>query len=106
MKGNHSDRALVWLRNGDYSAESITQAYTRLLRQKILPTADWVYTPEAVSEQFVSLQGLEDGSYTLELYDPQTSSFIDTETLVVTDGQVTINLGILSKDLAFKLFKD
>jgi hypothetical protein len=47
------DRVLGWVRSADYTAESITQAYTKLLRQKIQPGPDWVYVPEVVSEQFI-----------------------------------------------------
>lgn len=101
------DRALVWVQNSAYTADSIQDgledALREALRTKTQLDPAWRYEPPTVEGQSITLTGLGDGPYKLHWYDPQGGTWRDEQAVQVSQGHLTVLVLPLTRDLAFKL---
>lgn len=95
------DYALLWAVNRMYTESGFMRAYQRNLRDRVENPLDVEF--ETIDGAQVSLTGLQDGAYTLEVWDAQTGEVISTEPVEVSGGALTITLPPFSRDLAIKL---
>jgi len=101
------DRALVWVQNSAYTADSIQDgledALRVALRTKTQLDSAWRYEPPTVEGQSITLTRLGDGPYKLRWYDPQGGTWRDEQAVQVSQGHLTVLVPPLTRDLAFKL---
>lgn len=99
-----ADRALVWVRNAAYHAAEVDSAIIELVKNKqTIDPATWVYTPPTLHGVSLSLTGLDEGRYTVQLYDPQARLWLEPAMVEAVGGNVTIRLPDFAADLALKL---
>ncbi len=103
-----SDRALVWVQNPAYTADSIQDALEDALRDalrngtKLDP--NWRYEPPMVEGQTLTMSGLGSGSYRVRWYDPQAGAWSEEATVdVMAGGRLTLTVPPIQRDLALKL---
>lgn len=103
------DRALVWVQNPTYTAESIQDgledALREALRSRTKLAPNWRYEPPLVQGQALSLSGLENGSYRVRWYDPQTRAWRGEAVAEALEGRLTVTVPPLTRDLALKVQK-
>lgn len=98
------DRALVWVRNAAYHAAEVDNAILELVKakQRIDPET-WVYLPPLLQGFTLTVDGLADGAYTAQVYDPQARVWLEPQRVDVTGGQAVLALPDFAADLAIKL---
>jgi len=94
---------LAWIRNVEYDAQWIEPAYETDVRINKTPQAAWQYDLTSVSGLQLTLGGLEDSSYQVKWYYPDTRQWLDEQTILVRDGVSTLAVPSFSTDLALKV---
>jgi hypothetical protein len=105
-------RALVWLRDRQYSLEGSESAY----RQAMLAgkdVAQWRYEPALVATATLTLTGLHDGAYQVRWYDPRSGDrsgdrsggLFDEQTATARSGNLILAAPPFRRDLAIKLVR-
>jgi len=95
------NRALLWVLSDDYSDAYLDRQYRMNLRNN-LPNPLEITFP-MVTGISLSLAGLAEGDYVVEIWDTFTGEIIRTENISMTSDGVTIALPDFDRDLAIKI---
>jgi len=95
------DSALVWVVSTDYSDRFLRQQYNRNLR-------NGVENPEVIEFPVVdgavlTITGLQQGTYAVEIWDTLHGEIMETTSVTVTDGMLAIPLPAFTLDHAIKI---
>lgn len=82
--------ALIWIRNKDYNWWSI------VIENK---------TIQPLRNLILRIDKIYDGNYIIEFWDTYSGNIIKTDNVYVSDGIARINIDILVKDVAIKMYK-
>jgi len=94
---------LAWIRHAQYEAYSAQVDQDNKMRYENVPLEEWEYDLDPITGLTLTTSALPDGEYTLEWYDPQTSQWLSTETITITEGTVTIAIPEFKFDLAIRI---
>lgn len=95
------DAALVWVISSGYDERRFMREYTRNLRNGIDDPFAVEYP--TVENVVVTVSGLAEGAYTVEIWDPQTGTILETRDAQTDDGTVNVELPPFNMDLAMKV---
>lgn len=95
------DRALLWIVSRDYSPHYLRKVYLQNLRDK---AADpFQITFPDVPESVLVVSGMQEGSYTIEIWDTFSGEIMATQTAAAAGGSLQISVPIFNRDLALKI---
>lgn len=95
------DAALLWVVSSGYDERRFMREYTRNLRNGINDPFAVEYP--LVENAILTVGGLTLGAYSIEIWDPQTGTIIETRDAQADDGTLIVELPPFSTDLAFKI---
>lgn len=93
--------ALLWVLSRDYSQRNLEKQYLDNLRARAEDPFNIVFPDVAGAS--INLAGLAAGAYSIEIWDSQSGTVIETQSAEVTDGTLSIALPTFSHDLALKV---
>lgn len=103
-----AERAFVWVQSAGYTVPAAQAAYDKALFDALkskTKLTSWNYEPPMLSGITIAVTGLADGNYQLQWYAPTTGEWLETTTVTVSSGTVTITAPDFATDLALKLVK-
>lgn len=95
-------RALVWVRSNHYTAASVNRLLAEALLSGQNPASPAPRYP-LVRNLTLKLQGLRNGAYTWQWYNPRSTRVVGQKTVQVVGGQLTLEVPALDRDIAGKL---
>jgi hypothetical protein len=101
-----ADQRLLWVRNNQYTAEAVDEAYNTALRNALRnkeKLEEYIYTPSPVGGLSVHIDSVATGSYEIRWFDPQTGTWGAVEQIEAIEGSLTIPLPSFRQDIAAKI---
>lgn len=98
--------ALLWLYSDAYTIPAVQGAYDKAIRDALKnrqKLTDWHYVPPLMSDYTVTINGLMDGSYTVQWYAPQSGDWLTESAIQVKNGAAQLTVPTFDTDLAAKL---
>jgi hypothetical protein len=96
--GLRGEDVLVWLRSDEYTVQAVTAA------SEVLGSATlFYYIPPLRQDMLLTLEGMEEGVYMVQWYEPQYSSWLDPVEVTAQNGRLTIPIPDFRYDMAAKI---
>jgi hypothetical protein len=95
------DAAILWVISDGYNERTFAREYRLNLRNHAADPYDIEYP--AVEDAQLTVTGLTPDAYSVDLWDPQTGTILETWVDLAHDGTVTVALPSFNMDLALKV---
>ncbi|MCL4504716.1 MAG: cellulase family glycosylhydrolase [Chloroflexi bacterium] len=99
------DRALVWLRNSQYTVDAAISAHRNDLFFKGIKEENWRYELQTRSAVTVTLTGMQVGDYRVAWYDTRTAMMLSSSTTRTNDGNLVMTAPPFDRDIAARILR-
>jgi hypothetical protein len=95
-------RALVWVRSNAYNVSTSLNSYAMAVRYG-MPSINWTYRLPVLRGLNLTIDGLVNGAYKADWFDPITGHWLGNNKVTVKDHTITLPISSLQRDVAVRL---